>query len=110
MKEVEPEAEIKWDTRDAILFYVPGISKSWARVRTKDESGLDLRLVSPPGAFNLSRVEKFGATQAFGDERASDGSQVLQVVFLNESHLHPAELREFLKEHLSIFRERFGAA
>jgi excinuclease ABC subunit A len=108
LKEVEPDAEIKWDARDAILFYVPGISKSWARVRTKDESGLDVRLVGPPGAFNLSRVETFGATQAFGDERASDGSQVLQMVFLNESHLHPAELREFLKEHLNIFRDRFG--
>src|SRR5262249_34543329 len=80
MREVEPELEISWDTRDAILFYVPGVSKSWARWRTKDETGLDCRFVTRRGTFNLSRVEQFGATQSFGEERASDGSQVIQIV------------------------------
>ena len=60
VREMEPDVDIKWDTRDAILFYVPGISKSWARFRTKDESGLDCRFVGRPGQFNLSRIERFG--------------------------------------------------
>jgi excinuclease ABC subunit A len=107
MREVDPELEISWDTRDSILFYAPGISKSWARWRTKDESGLDTRFVGQPGAFNLSRIEKFGATQSFSDDR-SDGSQVMQIVFTNEAHINSAKLKELLREHLANFRATFG--
>ena len=109
VREMEPDVDIKWDTRDAILFYVPGISKSWARFRTKDESGLDCRFVGRPGQFNLSRIERFGTAPAFSDDR-SDGSQVMQLTFQHADHVRPAQLKEMLAEHLRGFREMFGEA
>jgi excinuclease ABC subunit A len=106
--EIDPTLEIKWDTRDAILFYAPGISHSWARWRTKDDTGLDTRFVGPAGALNLSRLEGVGASQSFSDDRAN-GSQVMQIVFTNESHLNAVKLKALLAEHLAAFRESFGA-
>ncbi|HLW65498.1 MAG TPA: excinuclease ABC subunit UvrA [Gemmataceae bacterium] len=103
MRQVEPKIEISWDTRDAILFYVPGINKSWARFRTKDETGLDCRFLGPPGQFNLSRIDRFGISPNLSEVR-SDG-QMMQLRFLDEDHLHLSELRELLTEHLRGFRE-----
>jgi excinuclease ABC subunit A len=103
MRQVEPNVEISWDTRDAILFYVPSIGKSWARFRTKDEAGLDCRFLGKPGQFNLSRIEKFGTSPNLSEIRP-DG-QIMQLVFLHEDHLHLNELRELLTEHLREFRE-----
>ncbi len=107
MREVEPSVEISWDTRDAILFYVPGISKSWGRFRTKDDAGLDCRFVGKPGQFNLSRIEAFGASPTLSEDRG-DGSQMMQLIFLHESHLHAPKLKELLAEHLRGFYEMFG--
>jgi excinuclease ABC subunit A len=109
MREVEPNIEIKWDTRDAILFYVPGVSKSWARFRTKDDMGLDCRFVGKPGQYNLSRIETFGASQTLSEDRG-DGSQMMQLVFLHSDHLHARELKELLREHLQGFLEMFAPA
>src|SRR5262249_10509280 len=104
MRDIEPNIEIKWDTRDTIAFYVPGISKLWARFRTKDDNGLDARFTGKPGQFNLSRIDSFGVSPTLGDDR-SDGTQFMQLVFLHEGHLHAAKLKELLAEHLTGFRE-----
>jgi len=108
MREVEPKVEISWDTRDAILFYVPGVTKSWARFRTKDDAGLDCRFVGKPGQFNLSRLEAFGVSPSLSDDRG-DGSQMMQLIFQHEGHLRVPQLKELLDEHLRGFQEMFGA-
>jgi excinuclease ABC subunit A len=103
MYDVEPQIQISWDARDGILFYVSGISKSWSRWRTKDESGLDCRFLGKPGLFNLSRLDGLAAEQNLDSER-SDG-QWLQLIFRSEGHVNAGKLKAILTEHLSGFRE-----
>jgi excinuclease ABC subunit A len=106
VRELEPGLEIKWDVRDQISLRVPGASKAWALWRTKEASGLCCRFFGKKGQFNLSRIEKFGIDPTITDGRA-DGD-VLQLVFQHGEHVHAAELKELLKEHLRGFREVFA--
>jgi excinuclease ABC subunit A len=103
VQSIEPNLEIRWDTRDAITLYVPGITRSWAQWRTKDPSGLICRFVGKKGQFNLSQIEKFGKDPQILRER--DETDILQLVFLQADHVHPADLKERLAEHLRGFRE-----
>jgi len=106
VRELEPGLEVKWDVRDQISIRVPGASKAWALWRTKEASGLCCRFFGKKGQFNLSRVEKFGLDPEITDGRA-DGD-VMELVFQHGEHVHAAELKELLREHLSGFRETFG--
>jgi len=102
VREVEPEVAITWDTRAAITFRLPGISRAWAQWRTKDTHGLDCRFLGKKGQFNLSRIEEFG----FHPEIASKaGSDLMRLVFQREEHVRAARLKEILAEHLRGFRE-----
>src|SRR5436190_19482877 len=49
LRSVEPKLEVVWDARDAIKVRVPGVSRSWVQVRTKDARGLDCRLLGKKG-------------------------------------------------------------
>jgi excinuclease ABC subunit A len=106
VRQVEPGVHIEWDTRDAILLKVPGVGHSWARWRTKDNEGLDCRFFGKKGQFNLSRIAPFGVAPEIVDDR--DGADVLRLLFQQDEHVHPAQLRELLREHLQGFREVFG--
>jgi excinuclease ABC subunit A len=106
VRDVEPKLQIEWDARDAILLKVPGIGHSWARWRTKDNEGLDCRFFGKKGQFNLSRIEGLGIAPEIAGER--DGADVVRLVFQHEEQLHPARLKELLREHLEGFREAFG--
>ncbi|MCX7699805.1 MAG: excinuclease ABC subunit UvrA, partial [Gemmataceae bacterium] len=110
VREVEPNVEIRWDARDAISLYLPGISKAWSRWRTKDESGLDLRFAGPAGTFNLHHVERFGSKQEISDARSRDGLQTIQLVFDHKSSWNPDDLTAWLRKHAEAFRQHFGQA
>src|SRR5205085_8112490 len=107
VREVEPEVEVKWDTRDAILLRLPGCSRAWARWKTKEADALELRLVGKPGQFNLSRVERFGVNPAIERDR-NDGAEITSLKFVHADQVHPAELKAFLAEHARGFVEHFG--
>jgi excinuclease ABC subunit A len=109
LREIEPNLEVSWDTRDSIMIYVPGVSKAWARWRTKLDTGLDCRFVGRPGQVNLSQVERIGTNQSLDADR-SDGSELLQLVFVSEDHVHASELKALLAQHLAGFRDEFGLA
>jgi hypothetical protein len=85
---------------------VPGVSRSWAQWRTKDNEGLDCRFLGKKGQFNLSQVEPFGVSPSINGNR--DDADVLRLVFRNDEHVHAARLKELLAEHLRGFREAFG--
>ncbi|HEV3204676.1 MAG TPA: excinuclease ABC subunit UvrA [Gemmataceae bacterium] len=108
VREVEPNLEIRWDSRDALALKIPGITRSWAQWRTKESIGLNCRFLGKTGQFNLSQVEKFGVSPSINSSR-TDGA-VLQLVFQHPDHVHPAALKELLTEHLRGFREVFGKA
>ncbi|OWK47261.1 excinuclease ABC subunit UvrA [Fimbriiglobus ruber] len=106
VREIEPDILIKWDTRDAILLYSPGISHSWARWKTKEADVLDCRFVGKPGQFNLGRLEGIGRDPSLTRDRA-DGSEVLTVKFATADHIRGGALKKLLAEHLAGFREAF---
>jgi excinuclease ABC subunit A len=106
VREVEPGVEISWTARAAITLRVPGVSRGWAQWRTKESYGLDCRFLGKKGQFNLSQIEAFGASPTVNGSRAD--ADVLRLVFQHAEHLHAAELKELLAEHLRGFREAFG--
>ena len=77
VREVEPKLEIKWDTRDAITLKVPGVSRGWGYVRTKDAEALVCRFVGKRGQFNLAQVEAIGMTPEIQDNRSDGDALVL---------------------------------
>lgn len=103
---IEPQIEIRWDTRDTINFYIPGITRAWAQWRTKDALGLDCRFLGKKGQFNLARIERFGSSPRLNTSRA-DGD-LLHFVFQHDEHIHALELKELLAEHLHGFREAYS--
>jgi excinuclease ABC subunit A len=107
VRDVEPDAEVKWDNRDAILIKVPGATKSWARWRTKDADALDVQFVGRRGQFNLSRIEQFGRGAELIDDRAG-GATVMHLQFVTADHFHAPALKQLLTEHLAGFREAHG--
>ncbi|MBN9521907.1 excinuclease ABC subunit UvrA [bacterium] len=107
VRDIEPDAEVKWDNRDAILIKVPGATKSWARWRTKEADALDVQFVGRRGQFNLNRVEQFGRGAELIDDRAG-GATVLHLRFVNADHFHAPALKQLLTEHLAGFREAHG--
>jgi excinuclease ABC subunit A len=107
VSEAVAEVEIRWDSRDAIAFYLRGIPKMWSRWRTKDEKGLDLCFFGPPGITNLQEIEKFGASQRIDRVREVDQTQVVRLVFANDSHLPAEQFQKWLREHATKFRQCF---
>ncbi len=106
VREAVPEVTVKWDSRDAISFKVPGIGRSWAQWRTKDTNGLDCRFVGKKGQFNLGAVEAFGVSPEINGNH--EDADVLRLVFKHQEHVHADRLKKLLAEHLRGFREVFG--
>jgi hypothetical protein len=108
VKEVEPKLEIRWDTRDAITLRIPGVSRSWAQWRTKDNKALDCRFIGKKGHLTLSQVETLGVSPTIHHHRAD--CDLLRINFQRTEQLHPDRLKEVLTEHLRGFREVFAKA
>jgi excinuclease ABC subunit A len=106
VKEVEPGLEVKWDARDAIALKAPGISRSWAQWRTKDNRVLDCRFIGRKGQLNLSQVEMFGVSPTIHQHRAD--CDLLRLNFQRADQIHPGRFKEVMTEHLKGFREVFG--
>jgi excinuclease ABC subunit A len=108
IREVEPGVEVRWDVRDAVTLRVPGVNRLWGRIKTKDDQGLEFRLIGKRAQFNLSRIEEFGISPQIEGDR-NDGD-LLRLMFRHADHLHADRLKELLAEHLRGFREAFGEA
>jgi excinuclease ABC subunit A len=107
VRESIPGLEIQWDSRDAITLRVPGISKGWGRVRTKDNEALDVRFLGKPGQLNLSRLDGIGKDSSLAADRA-DGGEVMRLLFYRHEEMPRAKLKELLAGHAKGFREQFG--
>jgi excinuclease ABC subunit A len=108
LREVEPEVEFKWDTQDSVLVKLPGVGRSWARLKTKDPTALEIRLHGKPGQFNLSRLDGIGRDPDLSRDRA-DGVDVLTLKFTTAEQLRLPTLKKLLAEHATGFREVFAA-
>jgi excinuclease ABC subunit A len=106
-REAVPGLELQWDARDAITLRLPGVSKGWGRVRTKDNTALDCRFLGKPGQLNLSRIEGIGKDSSLAADRA-DGGEVMRLLFHRHEELPRGKLKELLAVHAKGFREHFG--
>jgi excinuclease ABC subunit A len=107
VREVEPKVEVKWDSRDAILLYLPGCTRNWTRWKTKETAALECRFLGKPGQFNLGRIEEFGVNPTLEGDR-NDGGEMATLYFVRADQLYPAELKKFLADHAQGFLEHFG--
>jgi excinuclease ABC subunit A len=107
VRELEPDVKICWENRTAISMKVPGVTRSWGHVRTKEATGLDCRFLGKNGQFNLSHIESLGVSPTLNTER--DYGDQVRFLFQHADHLHPARLKTFLAEHIKGFREAFGS-
>ena len=97
LRATAPDAEWKWDVRDAVTVRLPGQSRMWARIKTKEPAAVELWLVTRPGQFNLSRLDGLGEQPEVAADR-SDGTEVVKLRFVKSPHLRPADLRKVLSE------------
>jgi excinuclease ABC subunit A len=107
VREIEPAIDIKWDSQDSILLKLTGVSRSWARWKTKDPTALELRFVGKPGQFNLNRLEGIGRDSTISADR-SEGADVMLLRFVTADHLSLPVLKKLLREHAAGFRETFA--
>jgi excinuclease ABC subunit A len=105
VRSVEPKIEVQWDNRITVTFRIPGVKRAWAQFRTKESAGLDCRFLGKKGQFNLTQLEAFGTQPAL---QPHSKGEVLRLLFLHENHVHAAQLREVLTQHLRGFREVFA--
>ena len=105
LRKVEPKLEITWDNRVLISVRVPGATRAWANIRTKDSDALHCRFLGKKGQFNLNQIEKFGLEPTL--ESTAD-AETLVLQFQHDNHFHASALRGILQEHLRGFREVHG--
>lgn len=101
IRQMEPGVEITWNNRDNIQVRVPGLSRIWAQIRTKDPQGLDCRFIIPKGTLNLSQVEGLGST-GIGSHRAD--ADVLRMVLTDLTTAQTTRFQKAMKEMLSGLR------
>ena len=107
VKDAVPGVEFQWDARDGITFRMPGVSKGWGRLRTKDNEALDARFLGKPGQMNLAQLEGLGKDSSLAADRA-DGGEVMRLLFHRYEEMPRAKLKALLAEHARGFREAFG--
>jgi len=107
LKEIEPKLEIKWDLRDAIGVRVPGITRLWARIKTKERDALEVWFFCKPAQFNAARFEGIGRDAKVESDR-QEGCDLLTLKFVNADHMDAKRLKGILKEQLQGFRELRG--
>jgi excinuclease ABC subunit A len=108
LREVEPGVEPQWGQRAHFTLRVPGISRAWCFVKTKEPGALIMRFVGKPGQLNLARLEGLAATAELEDR---GGTCVMTLSFLHSpTGGTAARLKAVLAEQLKGFREVAGSA
>ncbi|HVJ82538.1 MAG TPA: hypothetical protein VNC50_15825, partial [Planctomycetia bacterium] len=102
LEEACPEAAWDWTSLDSARRKFPGIGQAWARVRTKLPRCVEINLVGPKGAFNLSQVEEFGARTALRTEHADWDAIRFEYSSLND--FSAPRWTDFLALHAESFR------
>jgi excinuclease ABC subunit A len=103
LEQVDDTLEWNWDVRDAITIRSKGITRMWARVRSKDPACLELMLFGPPGKFNRAVLEKLAAEVVIENERTG-GIDVIRLRWQKSNQLNAEHLSPILKSHLGHFR------
>jgi excinuclease ABC subunit A len=108
VREIEPGVEIGWDVQYFITLRVPGISRAWGQIQTKQARGLVCRFLGKKAQFNLARVEGLGVNPRLDTEREEADALWLTLQQLDQTDV--VRLKKILEEHSRGFREAFGKA
>jgi len=108
LRKVEPELTVQWDQRAHITLRVPGVSRGWATIKTKESDCLEARFLGKRGQFNLARLEGLGAEADLDDKHS--GTTLTLRFTQPPSGSSATKLRTLLAEHLRGFHEAFGDA
>lgn len=103
IREVDPEIQIKWDSREHILLKPSGTKKSWSWWRTKESSSLIVNLVCPKGRPPLAPLDGLCKSAEVASER-THGVEVLRIEFTTADQVRNPKLKAFLAAQLTSFR------
>ncbi|MGL4552326.1 MAG: excinuclease ABC subunit UvrA, partial [Gemmataceae bacterium] len=107
-RKVDGGLEVQWDQRAHVTLRLPGVSRGWCVIKTKEAEGLECRFLGRRGQFNLTRLEGLGAAAELDDK---NGGTVLTLTFAQPpAGPQAAKLFQVLQEHAAGFREAFGEA
>jgi excinuclease ABC subunit A len=95
LRDVAPDAEFNWATRDAFTLRPAGGGRIWARVVTKDHDVLRAVFASGKGQLNLARLGTIGWTR---DLITGEEFDKVEFAFRQPAELQPAALKELLRE------------
>ncbi|MFQ3594330.1 MAG: excinuclease ABC subunit A, partial [Gemmataceae bacterium] len=106
LRTIEPALAVQWDQRAHITVRVPGVSRGWALIKTKQSDALEARFLGKRGQFNLTRLEGLGAEADLDDKQS--GTTLTLRFTQPPSGTAVTKLRTLLTEQLHGFRETFG--
>ncbi len=103
LAETAPEAQILWNNKQVVPFYVPEQREPWAAVQTKKTDAVYLSLSGPKNRFPLGRVRELGSARKVDGERPE--CDVVRLKLRNMDDLSRGDLATFLKEHRASLKK-----
>ena len=93
-----PDAEILWNNKQVVPFFVPQQKEPWAAVQTKKLDAVYLHLIGPKGRFTLGQITDLGLEPWVEGNRPN--YDMLHLKFSTIADLSRGDLPGFLKKHL----------
>jgi len=103
LSETAPKAQVLWNNKQLVPWYVPEQREAWASVQTKKLDAVYLHLTGPKGRFALGQITRLGhEPQLDGQYPECD---VVRLKFRSADDLSRGNLAGFLKEHVAAVRQ-----
>jgi len=103
LDETAPEAQVLWNNKQVVPWYVPEQREPWAAVQTKKLDAVYLHLTGPKGRFALGQITELGHNPELDGERPH--CDIVRLKFRTTDDLAKGDLAEFLKKHLAEVRK-----
>lgn len=97
--DVAPKAQILWNNKQVVPWYVPQQREAWAAVQTKKLDAVYLHLTGPKGKFALGQITGLGHDPRLDGQRPE--CDVVRLKFRSSDDLSRGDLAGFLKEYLA---------
>jgi len=100
--ETAPEAQILWNNKQVVPWYVSQQREAWAAVQTKKLDAVYLHLTGPKNRFALGQITGLGRDPELNGQRSE--CDVVRLKFRAIDDLSQGNLAGFLKEHLDAVK------
>ncbi|HUT10377.1 MAG TPA: excinuclease ABC subunit UvrA [Thermoguttaceae bacterium] len=99
LDETAPKAQMLWNNKQVVPWYLPEQREPWAAVQTKKPDAVYLHLTGPKGRFAQGQITKLGHNPELDGERPH--CDVVRLKFRSTDDLARGDLAGFLKKHLA---------